>query len=72
MNKSTKNIGSHYIKMWEEKVQRSKGTISYCEDALSHELQEWERKEYQSILDKAYVELNQNEQQLETVKGMYK
>lgn len=72
MIKSTKNIGSHYVKMWEEKVQRSKGTISYCEDALSHELQEWERKEYQSILDKAYIELNQNEQQLETVKGMYK
>ena len=41
---------NHYVDMWEQRVLACKGSIKYCKDALSCDLEAWERKEYEKLL----------------------
>lgn len=54
------------VTFWKERISKIRGTIAYCEDALSNDyvLEQWEYDDYIERLNKAYGRLNHAEQQL--------
>lgn len=49
---------NHYVSVAQENLDRVNGRIAYCNEALAcNELANWERKEYQTMLDASMAEL---------------
>lgn len=59
---------NHYMSVWEQRVRACKGSIAYCKDMLSYDLEAWERKEYEGVLVDHENELPGLLAQLEKVK----
>lgn len=68
-----KNIGdNHFEQMWNDKLEANKKEIEYCKEALSSDLEKWERKEYEGMLDIYNEEKKNILQALKNIKNMSK
>ncbi|QPI17970.1 hypothetical protein POP12_178 [Pectobacterium phage POP12] len=61
---------NHYLNLALDKVANLQGGIDYCMEALSSELELWERKEYTSILQTKQEELLRAKEHLEYMKTL--
>lgn len=62
---------NHYIKLITENINTIKGKIRYYENALNHDLEPWEFKEYSHCLADARELLQQAEAHLSKVMEEY-
>lgn len=53
----TGSMLKHCIEQWTQQVSDAEGGIRYCDEALSYDLEPWERKEYEAVRAKHVAEL---------------
>jgi len=61
------NNKSHYLKLWNDKVKSLKASVDYCKEALASSLENWERKEYQAVLEDRINELRVAEEMVQRI-----
>ena len=70
-NAALLTLANHYASVAQEKLDRVNGRIAYCNEALAcTTLANWERKEYQAMLDAALAELQAATDSVEFAKRM--
>ena len=53
---------SHYLELATEKLNSLKGQLNYAKDALTHDLELWERKEFSEMVSDYTVQIQEQEQ----------